>query len=40
MADGIANSRLVMFDGCSHFFLIEQAQKFMSALMDWLAEQS
>jgi 3-oxoadipate enol-lactonase len=40
MADGIANSRVVMFDGCSHFFLIEQAQKFMSTLKDWLTEHS
>jgi hypothetical protein len=29
-----------MFDGCSHFFLIEQAQKFMSTLKDWLVEHS
>jgi pimeloyl-ACP methyl ester carboxylesterase len=40
MANGIANSRVVMFDGCSHFFLIEQAQKFMSTLKDWLVEHS
>ena len=40
MADGIPNSRVVMFDGCSHFFLIEQAQKFMSTLKDWLVEHS
>jgi 3-oxoadipate enol-lactonase len=40
MADGIANSEVVMFDGCSHFFLIEQAEKFMSTLTDWLGKHS
>lgn len=36
MSEGIAGSRTVMFDGCSHFFLIEQPQKFMAELAGWL----
>jgi len=40
MADGIRNSKLVMFDDCSHFFLIEQAEKFMTTLTTWLAQHS
>lgn len=35
MSDRIPNSRTVIFDGCSHFFLIEQAEKFMSELRTW-----
>ncbi len=39
MADGIAGSRTIFFDGCSHFFLMEDPQKFASALDKWLADQ-
>jgi len=40
MAERIRNSTVVMFDGCSHFFLIEQAAKFMSTLTGWLDRHS
>jgi pimeloyl-ACP methyl ester carboxylesterase len=40
MADGIPGSRLVMFDGCSHFFLMENPQKFMATLNGWIAEHA
>jgi pimeloyl-ACP methyl ester carboxylesterase len=40
MADGIRNSKLVTFDGCSHFFLMEQAEKFMTVLANWLSQHS
>ncbi|MCB8839782.1 alpha/beta fold hydrolase [Aurantimonas sp. VKM B-3413] len=36
MSDGIARSRTVMFEGCSHFFLMEQPQMFMRELSAWL----
>jgi 3-oxoadipate enol-lactonase len=40
MADGISEARVVMFDGCSHFFLMENPQKFMSTLTGWIAEHA
>ncbi|MEF2553853.1 alpha/beta hydrolase [Aurantimonas sp. A2-1-M11] len=36
MSEGIVGSRTVMFDGCSHFFLMEEPQKFMHELVVWL----
>lgn len=36
MSDGIAGSRTVMFDSCSHFFLMEDPEKFMAELAGWL----
>lgn len=38
MSERLPNSRTVMFDGCSHFFLMEDAPKFMSQLESWLTE--
>lgn len=38
LADGVPNSRLEVFEDCSHFFLIEQAERFNSTLGDWLAQ--
>jgi 3-oxoadipate enol-lactonase len=40
LSAGIPNSRTVMFEGCSHFFLMERPEKFMSELSGWLAEHS
>jgi len=37
MSERLPNSRTVMFEGCSHFFLMEDALKFMSELESWLA---
>lgn len=37
MARGIAGSTTVMFEGCSHFFLMEQPQRFLATLTHWLA---
>lgn len=36
MSEGIPNARSVMFEGCSHFFLMEQPERFMEELEDWL----
>lgn len=36
MSNGIANSTTVMFEGCSHFFLMEQPHRFMTILNEWL----
>jgi 3-oxoadipate enol-lactonase len=38
LSTGIRNSKTVMFEGCSHFFLMERPEKFMSELSGWLAE--
>jgi 3-oxoadipate enol-lactonase len=38
LSAGIRNSRTIMFEGCSHFFLMEHPEKFMSELSGWLAE--
>ena len=40
LVDGIPNSRLEVFDDCSHFFLVEQAARFNATLGDWLAQHS
>lgn len=37
MSERLPNSRTVMFDGGSHFFLMEDAPKFMTELEAWLA---
>lgn len=37
LADGISGARTIMFDGCGHFFLIEQPDRFMAELEGWLA---
>lgn len=39
MAEGIPGARTMIFEGCSHFFLMEDAQKFAAALNHWFAEQ-
>lgn len=38
LSTGIRNSETVMFEGCSHFFLMEQPEKFMTALSAWLTD--
>jgi pimeloyl-ACP methyl ester carboxylesterase len=37
MEEGLPNAETVIFDGCSHFFLIEDAGRFMSTVGDWLS---
>jgi pimeloyl-ACP methyl ester carboxylesterase len=39
MAERIPGARTIMFEGCSHFFLMEDREKFGASLNDWLAEQ-
>jgi 3-oxoadipate enol-lactonase len=36
LSKGILNSQTILFDNASHFFLMEQADKFNSSLQDWL----
>jgi 3-oxoadipate enol-lactonase len=36
MSERIPNSETVLFEGCNHFFLMEQPQKFIKTLGDWL----
>lgn len=40
LADGIPGSRKSLFEGCSHFFLIEQARRFQTELADWLGDRA
>jgi pimeloyl-ACP methyl ester carboxylesterase len=40
MSDGIDGSKTVMFEDSSHFFLMEEAAKFMATVGDWLAEHA
>ncbi len=40
MTERLPNSRTVMFEGCSHFFLMENSAKFMAELGSWLAANS
>jgi 3-oxoadipate enol-lactonase len=40
LSAGLRHSRTVLFESCSHFFLIEQPDKFMSELTGWLSEHS
>jgi 3-oxoadipate enol-lactonase len=36
LSKGIPNSQTILFDNASHFFLMEQADKFNHSLQDWL----
>lgn len=36
LGEGISGARTVLFEGCSHFFLIEDAAQFNRELEDWL----
>jgi pimeloyl-ACP methyl ester carboxylesterase len=40
LSDGIADSKTIIFDNASHFFLMEQADKFNQSLKDWLNTQT
>lgn len=40
MSRGIPGAQTVMFDGCSHFFLMEEPQRFMSTLDAWLSKHA
>lgn len=40
LADGIPDAQMVLFEGCSHFFLIEESERFNSLLGQWLDEQT
>jgi 3-oxoadipate enol-lactonase len=39
LSDGLPNVRTEIFKDASHFFLMEQPEKFMRLLGGWLAEQ-
>lgn len=39
LSQGIPNSKTIIFDNASHFFLMEQADKFNKNLSDWLLAQ-
>jgi 3-oxoadipate enol-lactonase len=36
LSEGLANARTEMFDDASHFFLMEQPERFNRLLLDWL----
>tara|TARA_R110000824_G_scaffold207846_1_gene393379 strand:- start:3938 stop:4741 length:804 start_codon:yes stop_codon:yes gene_type:complete len=38
LVDGIPGARLEVFDDCSHFFLVEQAERFNTMLSGWLRQ--
>jgi 3-oxoadipate enol-lactonase len=38
LSDGLPNARTEIFQNASHFFLIEQSEKFMKILSDWLKQ--
>lgn len=40
MSERLPNSRTVIFEGCSHFFLMEDPERFMTELESWLAANS
>jgi 3-oxoadipate enol-lactonase len=40
LSSGLPNARTEIFRGASHFFLMEQPEKFMMMLRDWLAAKS
>jgi pimeloyl-ACP methyl ester carboxylesterase len=40
MQDGFPNAESVIFDGSSHFFLIEQPERFMEVMGEWLAKHT
>ena len=37
MQEGLPNAETVIFDDCSHFFLIEEPQRFMTIVAEWLS---
>jgi 3-oxoadipate enol-lactonase len=39
MSERIPGARTIMFEGCSHFFLMEDRDRFAAALNHFLAEQ-
>ena len=39
LSEGIPNSKTIIFENTSHFFLMEQADKFNQNLSDWLLAQ-
>jgi 3-oxoadipate enol-lactonase len=40
MQEGFPDSETVIFDGCSHFFLIEQPERFMNVMGEWLTKHT
>lgn len=40
MVAGIPGAEAVEFEGCSHFFLMEEPQRFMAVMEDWLARHT
>ena len=40
MSDGIPGAETVIFEDSSHFFLIEEAERFMATVGDWLAKHA
>lgn len=40
LSDGLPNARTEIFQNASHFFLIEQSEKFMKILSDWLKQNN
>jgi 3-oxoadipate enol-lactonase len=40
MQDGFPNAESVIFEGSSHFFLIEQPERFMEVMGNWLAKHT
>ena len=40
MSDAIADSKTVVFEGSSHFFLMEEGPKFMATVGEWLGERT
>jgi pimeloyl-ACP methyl ester carboxylesterase len=36
MSERLPNAETILFEGCNHFFLMEQPAKFMKHLTDWL----
>jgi 3-oxoadipate enol-lactonase len=40
LTEGLPNARTEIFDNASHFFLMEQPQRFMQLLHDWLRENT
>jgi 3-oxoadipate enol-lactonase len=40
MSEGFPNAKTVIFEDSSHFFLIEESERFMATMAEWLAEHS
>jgi 3-oxoadipate enol-lactonase len=38
MGERLPTAQVVVFEGSSHFFLVEEAERFMTAVGEWLAE--